>query len=266
MFRQARITILLYVLLMVALATWLTKIRSTDWNNSLWLAVYPINGDNSERSENYIGKLSLKSFRALETFMEREARRYGITLERPLRVEIGDEISERPPAPPADGNPLKVIAWSLKLRYWSYRVQKSQQGPAPDIQMFVVYHDPEQHPVLAHSLGLEKGLIGVVNGFASRDYTSQNNVVITHELLHTLGASDKYVPGTSAPAFPYGYAEPAKKPLHPQNAAEIMGGRIPLSEESSEMPSGLADCVVGPLTAREINWIQDFKNDYWLVP
>lgn len=266
MFKQVRITILLYILLMVALATWLTKVRSTDWNNSLWLAVYPINGDNSERSEDYIGNLSPKSFRSLETFMEAEARRYGVNLERPLRVEVGEQLNELPPAPPADANPLKVIAWSLKLRYWSYRVQKSQPGPSPDIQMFVVYHDPERHPVLAHSLGLEKGLIGVVNAFASRSYSNQNNVVIAHELLHTLGATDKYNPATNAPVFPYGYADPGKKPLHPQDAAEIMGGRIALSEQLSEMPSGLRDCVAGPLTAREINWIQDWKNDYWLPP
>ena len=257
MFKQVRITILLYILLVVALATWLTKMRSTDWDDSLWLGVYPINGDMSERSADYIGRLSPKTFRPLETFLQREAVRYGIALERPLRVEIGEQVEELPPAPPSDANPLKVIAWSLKLRYWAWRVQSSQPGPAPDIQIFVVYHDPERHPVLAHSLGLEKGLIGVVNGFASRRYTSRNNVVIAHELLHTLGASDKYDPATSAPAFPYGYADPGKKPLYPQFATEIMGGRTPLSEELSEMPKGLKECVVGPLTAREINWIEE---------
>jgi hypothetical protein len=266
MFKKVRVTILLYVLLMVALATWLTKVRSTDWDNSLWLTVYPINGDLSERSQDYISKLSPKSFEPLETFLQREAGRYGIALERPLRVEIGEQLKELPPTPPVDANPLKVIAWSLKLRYWSYRVQRSQEGPSPDIQMFVVYHDPDRHPVLAHSLGLEKGLIGVVNGFASRQYTSQNNVVIAHELLHTLGASDKYDPETSAPAWPYGYADPGKDPLHPQKAAEIMGGRTPLSEGLSEMPRGLKDCVVGPLTAREINWIQEWRSDYWVTP
>jgi hypothetical protein len=43
MFKVARITILLFVLFMVAMGTWLTKLRSTDWNNSLWVKIYPIN-------------------------------------------------------------------------------------------------------------------------------------------------------------------------------------------------------------------------------
>ena len=255
-FRKARVAILLYILLFVAVGTWLAKIRSTDWNNSLWLAIYPVNGDGSERADEYISRISADVFRSIETFIEREAGRYGIELERPLRIEVGRPLKERPPMPPANANPLRIIAWSLRLRYWSYGVQKDQGGPAPDIQIFVVYHDPEQHPVLAHSLGLEKGLIGVVNAFASRSYASQNNVVIAHELLHTLGASDKYDPGTNAPLFPHGYAEPERKPLHPQRKAEIMGGRIPLSEQASEMPAGLNQSAIGPATALEINWIQ----------
>ena len=45
MFKKIRIAILLYVLFMVAVGTWLTRVRSTDWNNSLWVKIYPINGD-----------------------------------------------------------------------------------------------------------------------------------------------------------------------------------------------------------------------------
>ena len=47
MFKTVRISILLFVLFFVAVSTWLTQARSTDWNNSLWVKVYPINGDNS---------------------------------------------------------------------------------------------------------------------------------------------------------------------------------------------------------------------------
>ena len=35
-----------------------------------------------------------------------------------------------------------------------------------------------------------------------------------------------------------------------------MGGRIPLSENESNIPSSLVSVVVGELTAREINWIE----------
>ena len=45
MFKAVRISILLFVLFFVSVSTWLTQARSTDWNNSLWVKVYPINGE-----------------------------------------------------------------------------------------------------------------------------------------------------------------------------------------------------------------------------
>ena len=63
--------------------------------------------------------------------------------------------------------------------------------------------------------------IGIVKAFAGRDDGPRNAVVIAHELLHTLGASDKYNPQSLAPVFPEGYAEPDRQPRHPQRLAEI---------------------------------------------
>jgi hypothetical protein len=83
-----------------------------------------------------------------------------------------------------------------------------------------------------------------------------NLVVIAHELLHTLGATDKYDFAANAPVYPDGYAEPDAKPLHPQRKAEIMAGRIPLSETRAEMPRGMHQVVIGARTAREINWLK----------
>jgi hypothetical protein len=155
--------------------------------------------------------------------------------------------------PPENGNILKVIFWSLQIRYWAYQ-HNSYVGPSPDIKIFVVYHDPASNSQLAHSLGLKKGKLGIVNAFASRLYNQKNNVVITHELLHTIGATDKYNLNTGAPVYPDGYAKPDKEPLHPQELAEIMGARIPLSETTMIMPNGLNQTLVGNLTADEIGW------------
>ncbi len=109
--------------------------------------------------------------------------------------------------------------------------------------------------MVPHSLGLQKGLLGVVYGFADEAQDEQNAIVIAHEVLHTLGATDKYDPRSGLPVFPDGYADPDAQPRHPQEVAEIMAGRIPVSTERAEMPESLADVVVGPRTATEINWI-----------
>ncbi len=254
--RKLRITILLYILLMVAAATWLSRVWTTDWDEPLWMAVYPVNGDQSEQSQRYIERLDIDIFVPVERFLEREARKFGLPLERPLRIDLRGQVDEKPAPPPLDRNPLKVMAWSLKLRYWAYRMQRAQGGPAPDIRVFVIYHDPDRHSVLGHSLGLQKGLIGVVNAFASRSLASQNNVIIAHELLHTLGATDKYDVSSNIPLYPGGFADPEQVPLYPQRRAEIMGGRIPVTAHEAAIPSSLKHVVIGPVTALEIRWIE----------
>jgi hypothetical protein len=95
-------------------------------------------------------------------------------------------------------------------------------------------------------------MVGIVNAFANRRQTQINNVVIAHEFLHTLGATDKYDPGSGQPLYPSGYAEPERTPLVPQRYAEIMGGRIAESESEAMMPMSLSYVVIGLETAREI--------------
>jgi hypothetical protein len=146
--------------------------------------------------------------------------------------------------------------WSLKLRFWAWRKGQDGARPPPDIRMFVLYHDPATTPAVPHSLGLQKGLLGVVYAFADRDMTGSNNIVIAHELLHTVGASDKYDPSDTRPLFPSGYADPQQDPLYPQQRAEVMAGRRMVSEQEWDMPYGLRDVVVGPETAAEIRWIE----------
>lgn len=252
--RKVRVLALFLVFLFVALNTYVIKLRTTDWDESLWMVIYPVNADGNRAVQRYLDGLNPETFRPIEAFMAREAADYGVSLKRPVTIKLAPQLDERPPAPPRDGNVLKVIWWSLKMRFWAY-TNNNYDGPAPDIQMFVVYHDPELHHRVDHSLGLQKGLVGVVNAFASSRMASRNNVVIAHELLHTVGASDKYDPGSSQPRFPEGYAEPERQPLFPQNHAEIMGGRVPLSRHRSRMPEGLSEVRVGADTAAEIRWI-----------
>ncbi len=251
MFKVVRISVLLFVLFFVTVSTWLTQARSTDWNNSLWVKIYPINGDGSEKSAKYIEGLDTEEFTAIEAFIERETARYAGVVDRPARIELGNPIRKQPP--PMDGEPnmLNVMLWSLKMRWWARSV--TDDRIAPDVRIFVRYHSPETVLVLENSVGLQKGMVGVVNAYASRRHRGRNNVVIAHEFLHTLGATDKYSPSDGQPIGPDGLAEPDREPLYPQKYAEIMGGRIALAEDDSVMPKNLKYTVIGSLTASEIN-------------
>lgn len=255
MWRVIRTVVLLFILATVAQGAWLARSRTAEWNNSLRVVIYPINADGSQASASYIAGLRDSTFEPIEAFFKGEGDRYAVSLRNPVDVKTAPPVSSQPPAPPFGGSRLEVIVWSLKLRYWAWW-NNTYKGSRPDVRLFVSYHDPAAHPRLPHSTGLQKGMIGVVNAFSRPDMDGSNNVVITHELLHTFGATDKYDPATSRPLHPDGYADPNAQPLYPQVQAEIMAGRIPVSEESSEIPSGMDQVAIGSKTAREINWVK----------
>lgn len=253
MWRNLRILILLLILLFVALNTYFDRVYSTDWNIPLRVAVYPINGDGSATVEQFIGQLQSDRFEALEGFFASEAKHWGLKLERPVSFRPAPQLKELPPALDRGANVFGIVWWSLRMRYWAWQ-SPGLPGAAPDIKLFVVYHDPAITPTVAHSVGMQKGLYGVVNVFADRSMTGSNDVITAHELLHTLGASDKYDPSSNQPINPIGYADPTKQPLLPQTSAELMGGRIPISGTESTTPESLRQVIVGPLTAAEIRW------------
>ena len=129
-----------------------------------------------------------------------------------------------------------------------------QAKPSGDIVLFAVFHEPARGAALDGSTGLDKGLVAVANLFAAREAQATNQIVLAHELLHTLRATDKYSLATNVPTYPEGYAAPEARPLLPQTKAELMAGRIALDERRAEMPSDLDEVVIGAVTAREIGW------------
>ena len=254
MFKAIRIFILLFIFTAIALGTWRAKTQSVEWKYALPVNIYLINGDDTPVSADYLRTLTVEMFKPIETFMRDEAARYGRTDYASIEIRLGGVIDIRPPVPPHNGSALEVIAWSLKMRWWAYR-NTDTVGPGSQVKMFLLYFDPKLNKRLAHSTGLQKGLIGRVNVFAASSMAKQNNVVIVHEFLHTLGATDKYDPATNQPLFPDGYADPDLNPLLPQRFAEIMAGRTPLSKTEAETPAALEDALIGNKTAREINWL-----------
>lgn len=255
MWRVIRIVVLLFILATVAQGAWLARTRTTEWDRTLHVVIYPINGDGSQTVERYIGGLRDAAFEPIEAFFGKETEHHGVRLRPPIMIALAPPVSSQPPAPPFGGGKAEIIVWSLKLRYWAYW-NDTYKRAKPDVRIFVPYFDPAVRPQLAHSTGLQKGLIGVVNAFATADMDGSNNVVIAHELLHTFGATDKYDFTSNRPLYPDGYADPNAQPLHPQARAEIMAGRIPISETHAVVPAGMEEVAIGARTAREINWVK----------
>ena len=184
----------------------------------------------------------------------REGQRYGLKLEQPVHVELYPPGSKLPPSLDPSAGPLGIAWWSLKLRYFAARATAVPGRAPPRIRLFLLYHDPATLERAPDSHGLQKGLVGVVHLFADPGMAGRNSIVIAHELLHTVGASDKYHLGDGSPLFPSGYGDRDQDPLYPQQQAELMAGQRALSAYQWEMPRRLAGVLIGPETAREIRW------------
>lgn len=252
-FRLLRIAFLLVTLFVVAMNAWLSSARIQSWNRSVWVVLYPINADGRADTQAYINALSEEHFEDVERFLQRESGRYGLERESIAEIFLSAPLSALPPEIDIEAGVFEAVFWSLQMRWWSWR-NDNWPGPEPDVRVYLQYFSPQQKQVLSHSLGLQKGMIGLVNGFASVDYIATNNFVITHELMHTFGASDKYDLETNEPIYPDGFADPQQQPLLPQTRAEIMGGRVKVSPGWLVMPLSLDDVVVGNKTAEEVGW------------
>ncbi len=254
-FTKFRVTCLLLALVGFSLTTAHQWVFTRNWNQTLEVTVFPINADAQPATARYIDRLSDDSLQIINQWGEREASRHNLALSKPLNVKLGQQINSTPPPFPEEASPLRVVLWGLKFRWWAYRNTPDDGGDLTRVRLFVMYYEGSDGRPLAHSLGMQKGLMGLVHAFADPQQTQQNNVIIAHEILHTVGASDKYS-ASGNPHFPVGYSNPNRTPLYPQRNAEIMAGRIPTSEQSSYMAESLRSVVVNKFTADEINWLQ----------
>jgi hypothetical protein len=97
------------------------------------------------------------------------------------------------------------------------------------------------------------GRIGVAQVDIDPEMIDFSLFVAAHELMHTLGASDKY-DAKGCALFPIGFADPEKPGRYPQPGAEIMARNVPLAPSSERPPNTLEELFVGDATAREVGW------------
>lgn len=254
MWKSLRILVLLLVLAVVAGQQLLDRLTTQGWKETLWVGVFPLNADGSDAAQRYIEQLTPQDFADIEAFFTREAQRHGVHLATPVHVELYPQGTVLPPVLPAHAGPVRRACWTLQLRWFAFR-HTNAPGQAPSrVRIFVLYHDPATLERVPDSHGLQKGLVGVVHAFADDSMSGSNDMVIAHELLHTLGASDKYDRASGLPLFPQGFADREQQPLYPQEDTEIMAGRRPVTPALAQVPRDLRHVVVGPETALEIRW------------
>jgi hypothetical protein len=249
-------TLLLGILCVIFYFSYTQKSISRNWNEPLKLHFYLINAEDDPEVEKYIANITANDFEPIHRFLKKEARKYQIKTKKLLDIDILPLPKVLPPRLPKTKASMSTFVWSLQLRYWAFKYLPPIELDVANVNMFAFYYKTKPGRELDESTGIQEGLIGIANLFGSQKQQEQNNIVIVHELLHILGATDKYSMYDFQPLFPNGYAKSDQQPLFPQIYAEIMAGRIPTTKTTAKIPTNLFFCMVGKKTASEINWIE----------
>jgi hypothetical protein len=193
----------------------------------------------------------------LEGWMEREARRYGVTPHPPVRFVLTGPL----PAPELELVPPEETLTARARQAWKLSRTLARVDEAAgldshrlDARIYVVLEpagaDGER---FVEGMAEAGGSVGLVRGLQEDTELTLELTAVAHELLHCLGAADAYDARGHA-RVPSGLVEPQRQPLYPQPAAEVMVGEVPLGESEGRLPTSLDEVGVGPVTAAALRW------------
>jgi hypothetical protein len=224
-----------------------------DWQRPLEIALILLERGAVDRD-------ALASFQArvptLERVLTREFIRHGGHYQ-PFRFQrFGPvPVREAPPSAARDPGLFEPLRIAYELFRFARRCDRaSGLAGSYDGKIYVVLSPPESaRRALVEGLGQAGGRIAVTALELSQDSVDFGLFVVTHELLHLLGAADRYAPDGNA-IVPDGLGDPQREPLYPQDSVEVMArGRV-LEPGHEVPPSDLDELRVGATTAAEIGW------------
>jgi hypothetical protein len=255
---RVRVAVLLFVLLMVvlyAVSSALRRMARTDWTRTLNVAVVVV-------TEGAVDPDAVTLLRArarvLEDRLAEEERRWMPEGPRPFLVTaVGPVAAPAPPPELASDGIVDLLKYTWARRRWIAKVDASSalEGDAFDSRIYVFAKPPAKERLL-HVEGASEqgGRVGIVAFELDAQSVDWALFAAAHELLHTLGATDKYDPACRAIA-PQGLGEPNLSPLYPQRLAEVMACGRMVTENEQKPPETLDELRVGAWTAAEIGWV-----------
>lgn len=255
-FFRARITVLLAILVVVLLwgaQDYSDRRARTTWQRPLRVALVLV--EREPVPEDLLALLTARSFE-LERRLAHEYTRYTGREGTPIELVVRGPV--RAPAPPptlAGDGVLGLLAHGIRQWRWTSALDgKANVELGFDSRIYLAL-TPTRGQRMAFVEGHSEhgGRVGIAQADIERSTVDFALFVVAHELLHTLGATDKY-DAAGRTSYPHGFAEPERVPLFPQPGAEVMARSVPLSPGSERPPETLAELYVGEATARELGW------------
>lgn len=241
------------MVLLYAGATLRRRHARNDWNRSLDVAVILVR-------DGPVDPAAIALFRqraaVLEERLAAELHRHRATPDRPFRFVVRGPVDQRFPRPELHGDGLLDLArHTFDTWQWTRAVDRSDgfDGGAYDTRIYVVIRPPRDSTTRwVEGASEQGGGVGTLEVDLDTTMVDYALFVATHELLHTLGATDKY-DATGHTMVPEGLAEPDEP--FPQKFADPMSrGRV-IKPGHDETPDSLELLRVGPRTAKEIGWL-----------
>jgi hypothetical protein len=256
-----RVSLLLFILFTVALwairDTW-TRRERLRWDHTLDVAVVLVRVEGSDPVDPAATAAMASRADALAVRLADEQKRYRPGSPPPFRFSMKGpvEAASAAPAPASDAlGDLARHAWDASK--WTDEVDANAGVVAAhyDSRIYVMVKKPSSElraAVEGHSeQGGRRGFVEVELDASMVDLAL---MVVAHEMLHTLGASDKYDAQGRA-RFPDGFVDPNASPRFPQTRAEVMARNRPIGPNEERVPESLDELGVGAVTAAEIRWV-----------
>lgn len=254
-----RVSILLCILLGVslyAIRDYRSRHGRNDWDRTLAISFVVVR-------EGPVTADALAALRArvpaLETQLLAQMQRYRKTTIAPVKVTIRGPVDGAGPAPAPGSGVIDALAYQWRLWRWTRKVDDLAGFDAGDAdsRIYLVVKPPvaSEGKIVRQIEGASElnGRVGVVSVDLDPVMADFALFVATHEMLHTLGASDKYTPDGSI-LVPSGLPEPDAFPLYPQRFAEVMARHRAVDDHTTKPPRDLGELAIGAETAREIGW------------
>jgi hypothetical protein len=193
---------------------------------------------------------------SLERWFASEGSRHGLGLPMPVRFTLSKtaRVDALPQPPGASESWLDAQRKSWALHEGLVALADSTEARTADVHVVVALAETGATR-LVEGVGEGGGSYGLVHGLAGETELGLELAALAHEVLHCLGAKDRYDAEGHA-TDPEGFAEPALVPRFPQHYAEVMCGEIPDGPGKGHVPTKLSEVRVGEVTARDVKWVK----------
>jgi hypothetical protein len=246
------LTILAIVIMYAGADVWRRRARLT-WDHTLHVAVVIVYAEPVDPTLVDALRAGLPD---LESQLARELTRYKPGAPAPFAFRFFGPVKGAPPPPRLQGDGISdLVEHSFVVKRWVRGVDDALHDDLGfyDSRIYVFVRPAATTGVQwLEGESEDGGRIGVVSTELDPIGAPFSLFAVAHELLHTLGASDKYDEQGRA-VFPGGYVDPEHR--YPQAFAELMARGRPIAEGIEVPVDAISEIAIGAETAREIRWL-----------